>query len=105
MCTVSMVGDFYGDKFRGIPYKPWEPPTDWRPEAARTQPIVIKDHTEEIAALRREIADMKDLLRRAIKYDERSGQPECFNDDKIAFLRKVAESVGISLDDVFGKNA
>ncbi len=91
MCTVSMIGDHYGDKFRSLPTQPWQPGTLQ----------IHKDHSQEIAELRRDIEEMKALLRRALKYDEASGQPECGNDDKIAFLRKVAESVGLSLDDVF----
>ena len=36
-----------------------------------------------------------------IDYDNRTNQPHCQQEDKIAFLKKVAESVGVSLEDVF----
>lgn len=86
-----MIGDYYGDKFRSLPTQPWGP-----------GPVTVtKDHSQEIAELRRDIEEMRALLKRALKYDEASGQPECGNDDKIAFLRRVAASVGLSLDDVF----
>lgn len=45
---------------------------------------------------------MKELLRRAKKYDEDNGEPDCEIDEKMAFLRAIAARVGVSLDDVIG---
>jgi hypothetical protein len=45
---------------------------------------------------------MKALLKRAKEYDERNGEPECEMDEKMAVLRKLAEMVGVNLDDVLG---
>lgn len=51
--------------------------------------------------LKRDVEEMKTLLKRAKKYDEDNGEPDCEMADKIAFLRRVAAAVGVSLTDVF----
>jgi hypothetical protein len=55
---------------------------------------------KEFDALRREVMQMKELLKRAKKYDEEHGEPDCEMDDKVAILRKIASLVGVNLDDV-----
>lgn len=100
MCTMSMIGDFYRDKWTqaavpmpGISY-PYSPPL--------VAPPVTR---EEFNALRRDVLEMKELLKRAKEYDERNGEPNCEMDEKMEILRKVAKLVGVSLDDVTGKPA
>lgn len=113
MCAVSFVGDHYGEKWSNP--SPWFvpnplafPPTLPMPLPAygNGQPFVVT-HTpitrEEFDALRADVLEMKALLIRAKEYDERTGQPHCEQEDKIALLKKVAEMVGISLEEVFGK--
>lgn len=46
---------------------------------------------------------MKELLKRAKKYDEDNGEPNCEMADKVAVLKRVAELVGVSLDEIFPK--
>jgi len=58
---------------------------------------------EEFDRLKRDVEEMKALLKRAKEYDERNGEPDCEIDEKMATLRKVAELVGVNLDDVIGK--
>lgn len=96
MCVVSMVGDFYDDKWKG---QPWYPPTTSVTPSVRivVPPPITR---EEFDALKREVQDMKELLKRAKEYDERNGEPDCEIDEKMEKLRKVAELVGVSLDDV-----
>lgn len=48
---------------------------------------------------------MKALLKRAKAYDEKNGEPNCEMDEKMAILRKVADMVGIKLDDILGSKA
>ena len=95
MCAVSMIGDFYGDQFRQKPWFPQGP-----------QPWVVNHPSEisraEFDELKRQVAEMKELLKRAKDYDERNGEPECEIDEKMDVLRKVAKLVGIDLDDVIG---
>jgi hypothetical protein len=85
MCVVSMVGDHYAhrwDQYIAPPTFPWGP----------TRP--------EFEALKAEVAEMKELLIAAKRIDTVTGQPDCEMADKVALLRKVAEMVGVSLDDV-----
>lgn len=89
MCVVSMVGDHYTDKW--VDHRTVVIPSMWQPNVSR----------EEFEALKRDVDEMKALLKRAKEYDLRNGEPDCEMDDKIALLKKVAEMVGVSLDDVF----
>lgn len=92
MCVVSMVGDHYADK--------WEPfkkvpnfPTFLEQQVTRA----------EFEQIKRDVEELKLLLIRAKKYDEETGQPDCEIDEKMDLLRKVADAVGIDLDEVIGK--
>lgn len=99
MCSVSMIGDFYSDKWRNPP--PNQLPINplGYPLPTVSPPIT----REEFEALKRDVLDMKELLKRAKAYDERNGEPDCEIDEKMDLLRKVAKLVGVDLDDVIGK--
>jgi len=87
MCVVSNIGDYARDR---IPQQfPWinTPPQD--------PPLA------DLVALRREIEELKKLLKAAVAFDAATGQPECEVEEKIEFLRYVAKFVGIDLDEVF----
>lgn len=113
MCVVSMIGDHYRDKWEPAPWFPdnipvrpapmptWPPlpPVEGKPLPIVIQPEVTKEQFDE---LKKEVLEMKELLKRAIKYDQDNGEPECQIEEKMELLRKVAEMVGISLDDVIG---
>lgn len=86
-----MIGDFYGDKWRQH---------EWYP-AAPTQHINLGIISRaEFDALKKEVQDLKELLKRAKEYDAKNGEPDCEIEPKIALLRKVAEAVGVSLEEV-----
>ena len=90
MCTVSMIGDHYNDMWeRRFPHEWPSIPVD----------TVSRQEFEE---LKRQVLEMRELLARAKKYDEDHSEPECEVEEKMAILRKVAEAVGIDLDDVLG---
>lgn len=89
MCIVSMVGDFYNDKWTKGNFA--SPPVFYPPVSR-----------EEFDALKREVQDMKELLKRAKVYDEQNGEPDCQMEEKLEVLRKVAEMVGVDLSDVIG---
>lgn len=55
---------------------------------------------QELEILRREIQQLKELLKRAIKYDEQNNEPHCEVDAKIALIKAVAEALGIDLTEV-----
>jgi len=94
MCTMSMVGDHYSEKynhlFQANPVPLW-------PGAVPT--VFVQQH--EFDALKKEVEDMKKLLLRAKEYDERNGEPHCEMDEKVALLKRVAELVGVDLSAVF----
>ena len=97
MCVVSMVGDFYSEKFK-------QP--DWRtifPITTGELPTtgVSRDEFEK---LKKEVEEMRELLKRARDYDSRTNQPDCEMEDKVAILKKVAKLVGVDLSDIFKQN-
>lgn len=102
MCVVSMVGDHYADKWRNI----MQPQFPHVPQTPQQQFII---HTpisrEEFDALKRDVEEMKALLKRAKEYDERNNEPECEIEEKMDLLRKVAKAVGVDLDDVLGPHS
>lgn len=108
MCAVSMVGDFYTDKWQK-PYTPFSPPPVQWPtlipsEGIKTMPVTTSPVTrEEFEQLRKDVADMKELLIRAKKYDEDNGEKDCEMDEKVALLKQMAKLVGVDLSEVFGK--
>lgn len=97
MCTVSMIGDHYGEKFRPMwPQQPLQPSTI---QTITLPPAISR---EEFDALKRDVEEMKALLKRAKAYDEANGEPDCEMDEKVALLKRVAELVGVDLSEVFG---
>ena len=96
MCVVSMIGDFYNDK--------WTPlePIIYLPSSTNFT-FTTGVSQEEFDKLKKEVQDMKELLKRAKIYDEHNNEPNCEMEDKMNFLRMVAKYVGIDLDDVLKK--
>jgi hypothetical protein len=95
MCVVSMIGDHYSDKWRQ-PYREFVQPVQW---PTYTYPQVSK---EEFDALKVQVAELVELMKRAKIYDAKNGEPDCETDEKMAVLRKVAKLVGIDLDKAIG---
>ena len=92
MCAVSMVADHYTRK-----WDRWIPPRDMIPGHITINDGPTKADFEE---LKKEVRDLKELIIAAKKYDEENNQPDCENDEKFDKLRKIADLVGIDLDDV-----
>lgn len=89
MCVVSMIGDHYNDRL-----------SRHYPQFYPSAPSSDRTTLQEFDALKAEVEQMKELLKKAKAYDERNGEPECEVDEKMAALRSVARLVGIDLDDV-----
>ena len=115
MCTVSNIGDNYRDNFPprwpGIvhpntwPAQPTGVPYPAQP-GIPGQPVVIDTSgvsKQEFEALKKEVEELKQLLKAAKKFDEETGQPDCHMDDKVEFIKKLAEYVGVDLEDIFTK--
>lgn len=102
MCVVSMVGDHYRDKWMPkFPDMPSWP--DYVPHPGKFEPLepfIPAITRQEFDQLKRDVEEMKALLKRAKEYDERNNEPDCEVEEKMALLRKVARMVGVDLDDV-----
>jgi hypothetical protein len=85
-----MIGDHFNDKWKQPPYQ----------QIITNIPDVSR---AEFEALKREVEEMKALLKRAKEYDEKNNEPNCEIEEKMAMLRKFADAVGIDLDDVIKK--
>jgi hypothetical protein len=101
-----MVGDFYSDKWKQPniqpnPIFPSKPPVSIQDLLQFPSPTISR---EEFESLKREVLEMKELLKRAVDYDKRNNEPHCEMEEKVALLKKVAEYVGVTLEDVFPKN-
>ena len=112
MCTVSNIGDGYKDNFapRWPNYPVWPAQPTGVPYPAQQgipgQPVVIDTSgvsKQEFEALKKEVEELKQLLKAAKKFDEETGQPDCHMDDKVECIKKLAEYVGVDLEDIFTK--
>jgi hypothetical protein len=93
MCVYSVVAD---DWSRRIPYQfPWVPAVP----TPNTTPI-FPPTRKEFEQLREEVRALRPLLEAAKEYDERTGQPDCEMEEKIALIRRLAELVEVDLNDV-----
>lgn len=103
MCTVSYVGD-HGS--RTIPdNNPWiRPIIEPQPfgPAPRIENWFVGVSQVDFDKLKAEVEGLKKLLLLAKHVDEVTGQPDCEIEEKVALLKRVAEIVGVSLEDVFG---
>lgn len=94
MCVVSMIGDHYSQKYK-----------DQFPQAQQQNQTTITawPNRQEFEALKKEVLEMKELLKKAKVYDEVNNQKDCEMEEKIKILKAVADAVGVSLEEVFGK--
>lgn len=106
-----MVGDHYNDKFNDWkkyfqppinPIQPYEFPKPLKPEKSPFDKFndIFPVTREEFNQLKRDVEEMKKLLQKAKTYDEKNNEPDCELEEKMKFLRQIAEAVGINLDDV-----
>jgi hypothetical protein len=91
MCIVSVIGDQFRDSLpnRFPNYQHW------------TTPLPVGPTRQEFDDLKKEMQELKELLKAAKRYDDRTGQTDCEQEDKIALLKRLAELVGVDLSDVF----
>jgi len=90
MCTVSYIGDQWQDTY------PKRYP-DFYPVPTIIPPGVPQ---EEFDALKKELGELKELLKAAKRFDEATGQPDCETNEKVGLLKRLAELVGVDLEDV-----
>jgi DNA-binding XRE family transcriptional regulator len=97
MCVVSFVGDGFSEWYKQKPYTVKIITTGNPPEE---KPLATAEQIEE---LRKELLLVKELLKKAIKYDEDNGEPNCEMEEKVELLKKIADAVGVDIDDVFSQ--
>lgn len=92
MCVVSMVADHYNEKWQQYQ------------QPILTTPYIGGGPSQlEFNNLKREVEDLKALLARAKEYDKKNNEPDCEVEAKYAFIREIAEAVGVDLEDVLKK--
>ena len=89
-----MIGDHYRDK--------WNPVIEKFPNLPMFQGNITK---EEFLALKKDVEEMKELLKRAIEYDKKNNEPHCETEEKIKLLKQVAHAVGVDIEELFKPNA
>lgn len=94
MCTVSNVIDNWRRDHDWGKYDPLFPKT--YPSIPASVPS-----RKEFDDLKKELEALKKLIRAAKEFDRETGQPDCEMDDKVKFLRKMADYLGVSLEDIF----
>lgn len=98
MCTISMIGDNFSDRWRQYN----EPDRKkFFPVGFPNIPPVPQITKQEFDDLKKEVLIMKELLIKALEYDKKNNEPHCEMEEKVVLLKKVAEMVGISLEEVF----
>lgn len=86
MCVVSMVTDHWNkqhpdmDKYFGL---------GW-PQVSRI----------EFEALRKEVLELKELLKAAKLIDIATDQPNCEKEENVKLIKKLAESLGVDMEDL-----
>ncbi len=95
MCVYSMIADHYKDKWIDVPsLKPFINPVT----TTYTWPIGVSQ--EDFDKLKQEVIEMKKLLEKALQYDAKNNEPHCETEEKTALIKRIAELVGVSLEDL-----
>lgn len=88
MCVVSYVGDYWREKTVPNKWPEWEE-------------IVLHPTRTEFDELKKDVEELKELLKQAKLYDEAVGEPDCEVDDKVKLIKEMAEKLGVDLEDIF----
>lgn len=94
MCAVSMVTDY------------WKNNDQWKYNGINGPGITTGGlaynpvSREEFEQLRKEMMELKELLKAAKAYDDLTNQPNCEKEENVKVLKKVAEALGVDLSDV-----
>jgi len=113
MCVTSMIGDHYGQKWpQQYPSQPWTPPVSpFYPQPTEDSKVRISRELDEMhkvqkdrefQELKKDVQEMKELLKKAKAYDIDNGEPECELEEKYELIRKVAKYVEVEIEDVIG---
>jgi hypothetical protein len=109
MCVVSYIGDYGRQQWPGpwdipktIPPAPWPtippptvPPTPWLPLPelpGQTKPVEVKPYN---GPTKEQFEEFLELLRQGARFDRLAKQPHCEQDEKIAWIKRLAEYIGV----------
>lgn len=89
MCVVSMIGDYWTEKT--LPNSPYR---TWIYEPYRSYP------EQDIDLLRKDLEELKLLIKAGQRYDEQLGEPHCEHKEKVELIKKLAKIAGVSMDEL-----
>lgn len=84
-----MICDHYWEKWTTKPFQPTMPILPSQPS-----PTIIINPAPTPTITPEEIAEFKELLRKAKEYDEHTGQKDCEIESKKEKIRKLVEELG-----------
>lgn len=101
MCVVSAMGDHYQGQFD--PFKKYiaDPAPFGKPLIQPLPDFKQQVTREEFNELKRQVEEMKKILKVAAEYDARNNEPHCEIEDKVKLLKEIAKLVNVDLSDVF----
>lgn len=111
MCIISAVSDgYHKDFFDKHPWIPVQPqpftPNPVGPIKIEKPMVVMPDLNrvtrQEFDELKKEIEELRLLLLAAKRYDEQTGQPNCAMEEKVEFILRMGELLGVDMTQVFG---
>lgn len=88
MCVVSNMGDHYNQKFT-------------QPDYTNFFNNISIVSRAEFDTVKKEVEEMRAILKRAKLYDEQTSQPDCEMEDKVKKLKEIATLMGVDLSEVF----
>lgn len=103
MCVVSMIYNYWHDKWNNPPYK-WPTPT--YPSIEPVQPIQLVQpfvpvwpvpQPQQKPITDDEIRELRELLRRAREYDKKNNEPDCELEEKKKKLLDLANELGVDI--------
>jgi len=108
MCVYSAMGDHYTKRLPETypwinpiiyPELPMRPPSSvpTAPPTTIPQDWQVPVSRAEFEALKKDVLEMKEILKIAKKYDKDTGQPDCEMEEKIELIKKIAKLVGVEL--------
>ena len=100
MCVVSMTGDYFDEKWRKNQSIIWIS-TGNIPNSTGFYPQINPEVTkQEFEQLKKEVLEMKELLKRSIEYDKKNNEPHCEIAEKIITIKQIANLLGVDLNDL-----
>lgn len=88
MCIVSNMGDYWTQRTLPEKYPMWSD-------------IINNPSRAEFEQLKKDVEELKRLLKAAKRYDEKVGEPHCEVEDKVILIKKIADAVGVDLKGIF----